>query len=516
MLLQAEDPEQLGVYRLVRRLGEGGQGTVFLGEDPDGQKVAVKLLHAGSVGNPRARAYFARELASAQQVDPFCTARILTSDVEGETPYIVSEYIEGPSLREIVEVYGPREGSALDRLAIGTATALTAIHKAGIVHRDFKPGNVMMGPDGPRVIDFGIARPDQPAVTTGQALGSPSFMAPEQVRDGHAGPPADVFAWACTMVYAATGSPPFGDDSIGTVVARILNLEPDLGSLTGPLADLVTACLNKDPAKRPSARSVLLRLLRDEEPEPSLERTAQALRQGAAAAAPRERSILVNTLVGTVAALATAGLLVLVLLRFPGLGEKTPVVATTSEPLPTVTVTTTRDSLPEPSGTISAPPVELNIRWFDELGIKLPKGWTASYRSAGIWYITTGSGCTADADDCRGLVVLSPDGVKVAANGSLYDGSRPYFPEAEKSACRPFSKHIAGAVTRTGSGHGPVGAKVANTFTWRFACTTEDGKPVKQGFTQREWFLPASQYLIVTWFDDLPVADLLAKSAQWR
>lgn len=514
MVLQAGDPEELGIYRLVGRLGEGGQGTVFLGVDPDGQKVAVKLLHAGSVDNPRARAYFARELASAQQVDPFCTARVLTSDVEGEIPYIVSEYIEGPSLREVVQMHGPREGTVLDRLAIGTATALTAIHKAGIVHRDFKPGNVMMGPDGPRVIDFGIARPDQPAATTGQQLlGSPSFMAPEQVRDGHAGPPADVFAWACTMVYAATGTPPFGDDSIGTVVARILNVEPDLGSMKGPLADLVKVCLNKDPARRPSARSVLLRLLRDDEPEPSQERTAQALRQGAAAAAPKERSILLNALVGTVTALVAAGLMVLVLLQFADQGTKTPVADPTSKPLPAVTVTTTRI---ETSGTISVPPAAQDVRWFDRLGITLPKGWTASLRSAGIWYITTGTGCGVDADDCPGLVVLSPDGVKIAANGSPYDGSRPYFPETEKSACRPFPKYVSGAVTRTGTGTAPVGAKVANTFTWHFACTTEDGKPVKQAFDQREWFLPTSQYLIVTWFDDLPVADLLANAAQWR
>jgi hypothetical protein len=312
------------------------------------------------------------------------------------------------------------------------------------------------------------------------------------------------------MVYAATGTPPFGDDSIATVVARILNVEPDLGSMTGPLADLVKACLNKDPARRPSARSVLLRLLRDDEPEPSLERTAQALRQGAAAAAPKERSILLNALVGTVTALVAAGLMVLVLLQFTGPGTKTPVADPTSKPLPAVTVTT--------SGSISVPPVAQDIRWFDRLGITLPKGWTVWLRSTGIWYITTGTGtgCGADADDCPGLVVLSPDGVKAAANGSPYDGSRPYFPEAEKSACRPFSKNIAGAVTRTGAGTGPVGVKVADTFTWHFACTTEDGKPVEQDFTQREWFLPTSQYLIVTWFDDLPVADLLANAVQWR
>jgi hypothetical protein len=262
---------------------------------------------------------------------------------------------------------------------------------------------------------------------------------------------------------------------------------------------------------------VLLRLLRDDEPEPSLERTAQALRQGAAAAAPRERSILLNALVGTAAALISAGLLAAVLLQFTGPGKKPPAAATlTSPPLPVVTVTTTQTGSPTPSGTISGPAADPDLRWFGQLGIKLPKGWKASLRSAGTWYVTTGTGCDADADDCPGLVVLSPDGLKVAANGSPYDGSRPYFPQAGKSTCRPFPKYLAGAVTQAGTGHGAVGAKVADTFAWHFACTTEDGKPVKQEFTQREWFLPISRYLIVTWFDDLPVADLLAGSAQWR
>src|SRR5262249_40280754 len=156
--LRANDPGRLGSYRLTGRLGEGGQGVVYLGENEEGEQVAVKLLHAQFSGDAKARARFAGELSSAKRVAPFCTARILDADVEGDVPSLVSEFIEGPSLREVVDEQGPRAGSVLQRLAIGTVTALAAIHEAGIVHRDFKPTNVLLAADGPRVIDFGIAR----------------------------------------------------------------------------------------------------------------------------------------------------------------------------------------------------------------------------------------------------------------------------------------------------------------------------------------------------------------------
>ncbi|MDN3355015.1 ABC transporter substrate-binding protein [Actinomadura sp. DC4] len=260
--LRANDPEQLGSYRLTGRLGEGGQGVVYLGEDPEGERVAVKLLHAQFSGDTKARARFAGELASAKRVAPFCTAQILDADVEGDTPYLVSEFIEGPSLRQVVDAEGPRTGGVLQRLAIGTATALAAIHEAGIVHRDFKPTNVLLASDGPRVIDFGIARAlDAGGTLTSTTVGTPSYMSPEQISGNTAGPPTDVFAWACTIVYAATGSPPFGQDSIPAVMNRILSQEPSLGMLMGPLREIVTACLAKDARLRPTAQQILLRLL---------------------------------------------------------------------------------------------------------------------------------------------------------------------------------------------------------------------------------------------------------------
>jgi ABC-type oligopeptide transport system substrate-binding subunit/serine/threonine protein kinase len=288
--LRANDPDHLGAYRLIGRLGEGGQGVVYLGEDPEGEQVAVKLLHAQFSGDTKARARFAGELASAKRVAPFCTARILDSDVEGDTPYLVSEFIDGPSLRQVVDSQGPRSGGVLQRLAIGTVTALAAIHEAGIVHRDFKPTNVLLAADGPRVIDFGIARAldNSGTLTTSTTVGTPSYMSPEQISGEVAGPPADVFAWACTIVYAATGGPPFGQDSIPAVMNRIVHGEPALGMLMGPLREIVVACLAKDPRRRPTAQQVLLRMLSNEGvalPRASSAPPTEVLNQGAAAAA---------------------------------------------------------------------------------------------------------------------------------------------------------------------------------------------------------------------------------------
>ncbi|GAA0948349.1 hypothetical protein GCM10009550_24590 [Actinocorallia libanotica] len=201
---------------------------------------------------------FQREVAAARKVAPFCTAQI----VEVGPDFIVTEYIDGPSLREVIERSGPLTGPSLYRLAVGTATALAAIHQAGVVHRDFKPGNVLLGPDGPRVIDFGIARQlDATLSATSAVLGTPSYMAPEQVSGQRVMPAADVFAWASTLTFAATGQPPFGQDTVPAIMHRILNAAPDLGLVDRPLHELLTACLAKDPARRPDMQQVLTRLL---------------------------------------------------------------------------------------------------------------------------------------------------------------------------------------------------------------------------------------------------------------
>jgi serine/threonine protein kinase len=288
--LRGNDPGRVGSYQLTGRLGEGGQGTVYLGENASGERVAVKLLHPWLVGDAKARARFAGELGHAKRVMPFCTARVLDADAEGDVPYIVSEFIDGPSLAEVLKKNGPTIGVALDRLAIGTITALTAIHEAGIVHRDFKPGNVIIASDGPRVIDFGIARAlDMTGTLTNASVGTPAYMAPEQFSGAAIGPPADVFAWACTMAFAANGRPPHGDDSVPAVMNRVVNQPPDLGAMSGSLRDVAAQCLAKDPSARPTARQILLRLLggADEPAAPPAPAAAphNLLNQGAQAAA---------------------------------------------------------------------------------------------------------------------------------------------------------------------------------------------------------------------------------------
>ncbi|MFB4267192.1 serine/threonine-protein kinase [Nonomuraea sp. GTA35] len=260
--LRADDPQQLGAYRLTRRLGQGGQGVVYLGESPQGSPVAVKLLHASLSGDPGARRRFLGEVEAVRKVAAFCTAQLLDADLDGDRPYLVSEYVDGPSLRELVVEEGPRQGGSLERLAIGTATALGAIHRAGVVHRDFKPGNVLLGIDGPRVIDFGVSRlMDTATTTTHLPMGTPAYMAPERMKGEPAGPPADMWAWGLTVAYTATGRPAYTADTHQEVLARVLYGKPDLGSLGGRLREIVEACLAPDPGERPDAEEVLRLLL---------------------------------------------------------------------------------------------------------------------------------------------------------------------------------------------------------------------------------------------------------------
>jgi hypothetical protein len=257
-----EDPSRLGDHEIRGRLGEGGQGVVYLGDGPDGDKVAIKWLRPQLAGDPVAADRFAKEAAAAQRVAPFCTAAVLATGVHEGRPYIVSEYVEGASLRQSVAKDGPHGDLALYRLAVGTATALAAIHRAGIVHRDFGPSNVLLDAEGPRVIDFGIARAlDATSTMTTSPVGTPAFMAPEIVLGHPAGPAADLFAWAATMVFAATGVSPFAAETVPAAIHRVLYGEADLSRLTGPLRALVGACLAKDPALRPTAEQVILGLL---------------------------------------------------------------------------------------------------------------------------------------------------------------------------------------------------------------------------------------------------------------
>ncbi|GAA4934682.1 hypothetical protein GCM10023224_14100 [Streptomonospora halophila] len=261
--LKDDDPTEIGGLRLIGRLGAGGQGTVYLAEQAQGGSlVAIKCLSAAGLEDPRIRQRFVREAEAARQVASFCTATVLAADFEAESPYIVSEYVEGRSLSQRIRQDGPMSGGDLGRLAVATGTALVAIHEAGIVHRDFKPGNVLFGDGGARVIDFGIAQNTEASATlTNSPIGTPAFMAPEQIASGQATAASDVFAWGGVLVFAATGASPFNADTVANVLHNVLHVEPDLSAVPDEVRPLVRRALSKDPEARPSAVDVLMTLL---------------------------------------------------------------------------------------------------------------------------------------------------------------------------------------------------------------------------------------------------------------
>ncbi|MFF5204782.1 WD40 repeat domain-containing serine/threonine protein kinase [Streptosporangium sp. NPDC000396] len=265
--LEPGDALQVGGYRLVGRLGGGGQGVVYLGSAQDGRPVAVKVLHARMAADPRARDRFLAEIEAAKQVAGFATASVLAADVDGAHPYVVSEYIPGDSLQQRVERDGPLAPGELHRLAVNTMTALAAIHRAEIVHRDLKPSNVLLGSDGARVIDFGIAKVlNGTSVTVSEVIGTVAYMSPEQVSARRLTAATDLFSWAGMMIFAATGRSPFGEGDVGAVLYRILHHEPELSALPDSLRGVLAACLNRDPSARPRADDVLLTLLGEGRP----------------------------------------------------------------------------------------------------------------------------------------------------------------------------------------------------------------------------------------------------------
>jgi serine/threonine protein kinase len=229
--------------------------------------VAVKVVHADLAGDDEFRRRFRSEVQRARQVPPFCTAELLDADPDASRPYLVVEYVDGPSLAEAVEERGPLTVANLHAVAIGVATALTAIHGAGIVHRDLKPRNVLLAPGSPKVIDFGIARALEATsqyTRTGQLVGTVAYMAPERFANEPntpLTPAADIFAWGCVVAYAGTGRTPFNGDSPAATAARILTQPPDLRGLSGPLRHLVELSLAADPRDRPTARDLLTLLL---------------------------------------------------------------------------------------------------------------------------------------------------------------------------------------------------------------------------------------------------------------
>ena len=262
--LQPGDPASVGGYRLLGRRGAGGMGQVFLGESPGGRMVAVKLIHPAHAGTPHFRERFAREIEAARRVGGFHTAPVVDADPHADPPWMVTAYIEGPSLQDAVSRYGPMPPDRLRALGAGLAEGLAAIHASGLVHRDLKPANVILAADGPRIIDFGIARAVDATTgltTTGSVVGTIAYMSPEQIRGESVGPASDVFSLGCVLAFAATGRPPFTGDSVAAVMFRIVNQPPDLtGMAEAGLAGLIMRCLAKNAAERPGVPAVLAAL----------------------------------------------------------------------------------------------------------------------------------------------------------------------------------------------------------------------------------------------------------------
>ncbi|MER7340865.1 MDR family MFS transporter [Streptomyces sp. NPDC000075] len=263
--LIAADPTHIGPYRLIARLGEGGMGLVYLGRSEGGRTVAVKVVQAEHAGHPEFRRRFAREVAAARRVGGDWTAAVLDADPEAAVPWVATQYIPGPDLRTVVaEDFGPLPEYSVHTLANRLAVALRAVHEAGLIHRDLKPSNVLVTVDGPRVIDFGIARAmdtltgDSLHTRTGMLIGSPGFMSPEQVRGRELTPASDVFCLGAVLVYASTGRLLFGaaDSGLNAHLFRVAEEEPDLTGVPQPLTGLVRACLEKDPAARPTPREI--------------------------------------------------------------------------------------------------------------------------------------------------------------------------------------------------------------------------------------------------------------------
>src|SRR5215469_16874196 len=261
--LRRWDPERIGPYVILGRLGAGAMGQVYLGRSAAGRLVAVKTIKVEMAEEAGFRTRFAQEVAAARRVSGFFTAAVVEADPDADLPWLATAYVPAPSLARLVAVCGPLPVTSVRWLAAGCAEALDSIHGVGLVHRDLKPSNVLIAPDGPRVIDFGVARVAERmgATTSRGAVGTPAYMAPEQARDTHQTSAAsDVYSLGATLVFAATGHPPYQGDSVLDVLSRLATEEPDLSGLPGELTGLIAACLRRTPRERPTSSAVLAQL----------------------------------------------------------------------------------------------------------------------------------------------------------------------------------------------------------------------------------------------------------------
>ncbi|MGW7076784.1 serine/threonine-protein kinase [Streptomyces sp. NPDC054866] len=261
--LDPGEPTVIGPYRLLGRLGSGGMGRVYLGRSSGGRTVAVKVVHPHFALDEEFRARFRREVDAARRVGGDWTAPVLDADPEAPVPWVATGYAAGPSLADAVRDLSPLPAHSVRVLVAGLAEALTHVHGLGLVHRDIKPSNVMLTMDGPRLIDFGIARATDGTASltsTGVSVGSPGYMSPEQILGKGVAGAADVFSLGAVLVYAATGTAPFPGDSSASLLYKVVHEEPELGALDGDLRDLARECLTKDPGGRPTPGEIARRL----------------------------------------------------------------------------------------------------------------------------------------------------------------------------------------------------------------------------------------------------------------
>ncbi|MFF4697505.1 serine/threonine protein kinase [Streptomyces chattanoogensis] len=262
MRLRREDPRVVGTFRLHRRLGAGGMGVVYLGSDKRGQRVALKVIRPDLAEDQEFRSRFAREVSAARRIRGGCTARLVAADLDADRPWFATQYVPGPSLHDKVNDEGPLSPAQVASIGAALSEGLLAVHDAGVVHRDLKPSNILLSPKGPRIIDFGIAWATGASTLThvGTAVGSPGFLAPEQVRGAAVTPATDIFALGATLAYACTADSPFGQGSSEVMLYRVVHEEAQLAGVPDALAPLLATCLAKDPADRPSTLSLSLRL----------------------------------------------------------------------------------------------------------------------------------------------------------------------------------------------------------------------------------------------------------------
>ena len=293
--LQPGDPQRIGPYVLLGRLGSGGMGRVYLARSPGGRMVAVKVIRANLAEDAGFRARFAREVSAARKVGGLFTAAVVDADVDGPVPWLVTAYVPGTSLSDAVERQGPLPENSVLALAAGLAEGLIAIHAAGVIHRDLKPSNVLLAQDGPRIIDFGISSAAGATSLTGTGfmIGSPGFMSPEQAEGLTVGPASDIFSLAGVLIYAARGEGPFGSGDTAALLYRVVHGKPNTDHAPENLKPLIKRSLSRDPKRRPTATQFLTDLSAAYPAAADLSNwlPAQILDENAARSAPSEASL---------------------------------------------------------------------------------------------------------------------------------------------------------------------------------------------------------------------------------